>query len=133
ALKRTKLKEGFIVRYADDFKIFARTSQDAYKWYHAVKQYLKERLKLDVSPEKSMVINLRKKSSNFLGFKFKAVPKGKKHVAHSFISDKKKDQIKKRINKLITEKLSYLLLQKRSHNGIALSLAYITISNSHHM
>ncbi|MBE0339780.1 group II intron reverse transcriptase/maturase [Paenibacillus sp. 23TSA30-6] len=123
ALKKTKLKEGFIVRYADDFKIFSRTPQDAYKWYHAVKQYLKERLKLDISPEKSMVINLRKKSSNFLGFKIKAVPKGKKHVAHSFVSDKKKDQIKKRINKLITEiKLSPIPKTISNWNSFVLGL-----------
>ena len=71
--KTSKLKEGFIVRYADDFKILCRDWKTAQKWYNAVKLYLKERLKLDVSPEKSKVINLRKNESEFLGFVIKAV------------------------------------------------------------
>ncbi len=33
ALKTTNLKEGYIVRYADDFKIFARDWKTAQKWY----------------------------------------------------------------------------------------------------
>ncbi|WP_257352403.1 reverse transcriptase domain-containing protein, partial [Pseudalkalibacillus decolorationis] len=53
AKKRTNLKEGYLVRYADDFKILCRDGKTAQKWYHAVRLYLKERLKLDISPEKS--------------------------------------------------------------------------------
>ena len=63
ALKKSDLKECYIVRYADDFKIFCRTYEDAQKMYIAVKQWLKERLKLEISPEKSKVLNLRKNYS----------------------------------------------------------------------
>ena len=41
ALRKSQLKEMYIVRYADDFKIFCRTRQDAVKVFHAVKQMLK--------------------------------------------------------------------------------------------
>lgn len=58
AKKRTNLKEGYLVRYADDFKILCREWKTAQKWYYAVRQYLKERLKLDISPERSKIINL---------------------------------------------------------------------------
>ncbi|WP_254633325.1 reverse transcriptase domain-containing protein, partial [Deinococcus sp. GbtcB9] len=34
ALRSTNLKEGFIVRYADDFKILCRDWKSAQKWYH---------------------------------------------------------------------------------------------------
>ena len=67
-LKESRLKEMYIVRYADDFKIFCRKRSDADKIFTAVKNWLKERLKLDISEEKSRVVNLKKKSSEFLGF-----------------------------------------------------------------
>lgn len=92
--KFSNLKEGYIVRYADDFKILCRTRQTAERWFHAVKLYLKDRLKLDISPEKSQVINLRKRKSEFLGFSIKAERKGKKCVAFTRPSKKKMEQYK---------------------------------------
>jgi group II intron reverse transcriptase/maturase len=89
----SKMKEGFIVRYADDFRIMARDCTTAYKWFHAVRKFLKDRLKLDISPEKSQVINLRKKSSEFLSYKFKTAKKGHKIVAFTYVSDKKTKQM----------------------------------------
>lgn len=74
-LRKSTLKEMYIVRYADDFKIFCRNHEAAVKIFHAVKMWLAERLKLEISEEKSKVINLRKSYSDFLGFKIKAVPK----------------------------------------------------------
>lgn len=101
ALKKTNLKEGYIVRYADDFKILCRDSDTAYKWYHSIRLYLKARLKLDISLEKSKVINLRKKQSEFLGFTIKAVPKKNKRVANTGIVAKKKLQLKEKYRELI--------------------------------
>lgn len=92
-LKQTNLKEIYIVRYADDFKILTNNYISAQKTFIAVTKWLKKRLKLDISAEKSMVINLRKNYSNFLGFKLKAVKKKKKHVVKSMISDKAKAKI----------------------------------------
>ncbi|HSO57453.1 MAG TPA: group II intron reverse transcriptase/maturase [Paenisporosarcina sp.] len=94
AKKRTHLKEGYIVRYADDFKIICRDWKTAEKWYHAVKLFLKERLKLDISPEKSKIINLRKNESSFLGFTIRANRKRKKRVAHTFVKAEKMQKIK---------------------------------------
>lgn len=101
AKRRTTLKEGFIVRYADDFKILCRDWKTAQKWYHAVRQYLKERLKLDISPEKSQIVNLRKRESEFLGFTIRANKKGKKRVAHTGIKANKKAKIKAEAKKRI--------------------------------
>ena len=39
ALRRSKLKEMYIVRYADDFKIFCRSRQDAEKAFEATRLY----------------------------------------------------------------------------------------------
>ena len=74
--KGSSLKECYIVRYADDFKIFCRKRNDAEKLFVAVKDWLKERLGLDISPEKSKIVNLKKQYSDFLGFKLRAVRKG---------------------------------------------------------
>ncbi|PAV29156.1 group II intron reverse transcriptase/maturase [Virgibacillus profundi] len=94
AKKRTNLKEGYLVRYADDFKILCRDGKTAQKWYHAVRLYLKERLKLDISPEKSQIVNLRKRESEFLGFTIKANVKRKKRVAHTGIKRRKQEKLK---------------------------------------
>lgn len=67
----SNLKEMRIVRYADDFKIFCRDIRTAEKVYEATKQWLKERLCLDISPEKSGITNLRKEWTDFLGYEFK--------------------------------------------------------------
>ncbi len=88
ALRKTKLKEMYIVRYADDFKIFCRKRNDADKVFIAVKQWLQDRLKLQISEEKSRVINLKKHYSEYLGFKLKAVKKGSKYVVRSHMRDK---------------------------------------------
>ena len=48
ALRNSTLKECFIVRYADDFKIFCRKHKDAVVMFEATKQWLKTRLGLDI-------------------------------------------------------------------------------------
>ena len=81
----SKLKECYIIRYADDFKIMCRTRDVAERTFIAVKAWLKERIHLEISPNKSQITNLRKKASEFLGFSIKAVVKGKKRIARSNI------------------------------------------------
>ncbi|WP_420915689.1 group II intron reverse transcriptase/maturase [Enterococcus raffinosus] len=103
ALRDTNLKQGYIVRYADDFKIMTNDYPTALKWFHAVKLYLKDRLKLDISNEKSKIVNLRKCKSEFLGFAICVKQKGKKWVCNSRISNKKKDQIKEEIKQRIKD------------------------------
>lgn len=103
ALKKTKLKRGFLVRYADDFKILTTDVKTAYKWYHAVKMYLKDRLDLDISPEKSKVINLRKQGTEFLGYRIRAVRSKGNFVTRSDIRDKSIKRIKERGKEIILE------------------------------
>lgn len=95
ALKKSNLKEMRIVRYADDFKIFCRTKEDAEKTYYAVKDWLWKRLKLEVSDEKSKVTNLRKRDSEFLGFRIKLRRKSNLWVITSNVCDKAIHRISK--------------------------------------
>ncbi len=101
ALRKTNLKEMFIVRYADDFKIFCRDYDTAVKAFEATKQWLKERLGLDISPEKSKITNLKKNYTEFLGIRLKVVPKGKKYVVKSYMSYKAKDKVIKQFRSSI--------------------------------
>ncbi len=99
AMKKSKLKEIFIVRYADDFKILCRKKDDANKIFEAVKQWLKERLSLEISEEKSQVIDIRKTHSDFLGIKLKAYKKDKKWIIQSHMTDKAAKQAQEKIRK----------------------------------
>lgn len=107
ALRESNLKECYIVRYADDFKIFCRKRSDAVKMFEAVKLWLKERLGLEISPEKSKIVNLKKSYSEFLGFKITATTKGKdnkgkpKYVVKSILTDKAIRKIKKKASQTV--------------------------------
>jgi hypothetical protein len=86
----TNLKEMRIVRYADDFRIFCKTKEVAERMMIATTKWLKERLDLDISPEKTRIVDVRDKYMEFLGFKIKARwnYQKKKYVITSHISDK---------------------------------------------
>jgi len=112
----TNLKDGFIVRYADDFKIMCRTYDEAQRWYYATADFLKTRLKLDISPEKSKVVNMKKNSSTYLGFKIKVVPKGK--TRYGFIA--KTDMSDKAIRKAKTNLKAKIINIQRHTSYIAI-------------
>jgi group II intron reverse transcriptase/maturase len=110
ALKKSNLKECYIVRYADDLKVLCRTRSQAIRMNYAIKDFLKTRLHLETSDEKSKVINLKKNSSEFLGFSFRAIRKGKTrmgYVAQSSMTKKAKS------NALIKIKDSIKAIQKK--------------------
>ena len=86
-----------MVRYADDAKIFCRDYQTAQKMYHATVQWLKERLGLEISKEKSKITNVRKNRTEFLGFSLKVKLKKKKYICQSNMTPK---AVQKKIKKL---------------------------------
>lgn len=121
----TKLKECYLVRYADDFKIFCKKHSDAVKLFEATKQWLWERLGLEISPEKSKIVNVKRHFSEFLGFKLKVREKGKKpdgskrYVIEAHVRDKALKKIRARSKEIIGQirrtydpKMEYRLIQK---------------------
>lgn len=121
----TNLKECYIVRYADDFKIFCKKRPEAEKMFEATKKWLMDRLNLQVSPEKSKIVNLKRHYSEFLGFKMKVRIKGKckngkpKYVIKTCVKDKALIKIKKKTKDLIgklrqtyDKHVEYKLIQK---------------------
>lgn len=120
--EQTNLKECYGLRYADDFRIFCRSRQDTEKLFIATQKWLKERLGLDISPEKSKIVNLKKQYSEFLGFKMKVKPNGKrngkvKYTVVSHVSDKRKEKIKKRATDMV-EKIKFPADENEEHKYI---------------
>lgn len=119
----SNLKEMYIVRYADDFKIFTRTYEQAVKIFHATKKFLKQRLGLDISESKSKITNLKKNKTEFLGFTLKAIRKRKKYIAKTDISITNRNRIvtkAKELLKAIQKKPSSKNLQK--YNAYIISI-----------
>jgi len=103
AMRKTRLKEMYIVRYADDFRIFCKSADAAHRTMAAVSQWLKERLRLDTSPEKTRVVNLETQYSEFLGIKMKLRRKKDKKVVQSRVGDKAVRHIKTKAKEKIKE------------------------------
>lgn len=109
--KKSNLKEMFIVRYADDFRIFCRTKDSAERTKCAVTLWLKERLKLEISEKKTRIVNVRNHYSDFLGFKMKVHRKGNKLVVISHIADKnlehKREKLKEQAKRIVHPRKIY--------------------------
>ena len=114
ALRRSNLKEMHSVRYADDFKIFCSSHTDAVKAYHATAKWLKDRLGLDISPEKSRIVNLKRQYSEFLGFKLKVQKRSNKYVVKSHMCDK----AYKKVQKKLTEEVKKLEIPYRLNSMV---------------
>lgn len=129
--KGSALKECYIVRYADDFKIFCRKRSDAVKLFAATKDWLKQRLGLDISPEKSKIVNLKKKYSEFLGFRLKAVRKGAKsngkvrYAVESHMSDKAIQKVNRQTRELV-KRIQYPANVNEEYKAISTYNAYVS-------
>lgn len=134
ALRNTELKEVYIVRYADDFKLLCKDYQTANKMFHAVRGWLKDRLGLEISEEKSSITNLRKRNTEFLGFKIALKEKKRKLVVTSRICDKAKKKaiedikqkikdIQKRPNALTVGRYNSTILGLHNYYKIATNVS----------
>lgn len=128
ARKYTNLKCGYIVRYADDFKIMCRTYEEAQRFYHATVDFLQSRLGLEINPDKSKVVNLKKNASDFLGFKIKVVQQGKAkfgYIAKTSMSDKAVTKTKR----LLKEKIKDIQKVPTSESVNKFNIALIGVQN----
>lgn len=81
------------VRYADDFLLFAKSEVDIKQAASITKDKLKE-LGLEISKEKTRVVNFKKDNFDFLGFTFHHWREGKKDKKPVFHVTPKKESIK---------------------------------------
>lgn len=128
----SNLKEIKIVRYADDFKILCRNHKDAEKIFHAVRKWLKDRLDLDISPEKSKITNLRKRKSEFLGFEFGLTQNKNKLTIQSKMTEKAKKKcianLKRRV-KFLKSRANFYNVQKYNSTVLGMQNYYKIATN----
>lgn len=99
ALRKTNLTPGFLIRYADDFVILTDTRAHAESWKMRLEEFLKNRMKLTLSTEKTLITNVGKKYIKFPGYKLKPVPgKGQKGYVTRTLPDD--DRLKRKVNEI---------------------------------
>jgi len=77
--RRSELMPGYLVRYADDFVIITDTREHARSWKERIADFLRTEMKLTLSPEKTLITDVRKQHVHFLGYEYKVIKgKGKK-------------------------------------------------------
>lgn len=99
--RKTKMKEFFFTRYADDFIIFTNTKENANKLKFATIDWIEKRLNLNVNIDKTKVVNLKKSSIEFLGIQMKVIKKSNKYVVKSRIPKNKQKNIHNKLKKQI--------------------------------
>ena len=87
------------VRYADDVKILCPSYLIARNMMDKITKWLNERLKLEVSEEKTKIINLKRNYSYFLGFKIKLKKHKNKYKIVSHMTEKSIVNVKTKIKK----------------------------------
>ena len=117
-MRKTRLKECHLVRYADDFKIFCKSYKDAIRFKYATEQWLEERLKLETSTEKTKICNLKTNYSDFLGIKFKLRRKGRKWVIKSHMTDKAIKSQKEKLGQAMSDVCKAHNLKIGQHNDV---------------
>jgi len=98
-LRRTALIPGFLVRYADDFIIITDTRAHAEDWKKRLQIFLHSKMKLTLSPEKTLITDIRKKYIKFLGYEYKVVP-GKARKGYIPRTIPERDRLKRKTDKI---------------------------------
>lgn len=98
--KRSNLKPAYLVRYADDWVLITNTKSNAEKWKKRIEKFLDSKLKLKLSPEKTLITNVREKEIHFLGFSYKQVPSGNARNGYISRTRPNKERLKSKVNEL---------------------------------
>ncbi len=67
-LVKHKLKAKYYIRYVDDFVILHTSKEQLINWKKEIENFLNQKLKLELHPDKSKIINLSK-GIDFVGFR----------------------------------------------------------------
>ena len=90
--KELELRGLHLVRYADDFLVFTRTSEAAHRVFRSIEHYLTHKLKLVINQQKSRVCKTA--GLDFLGFAFEG------YGGQIRVSPKNEQKFKDRIREL---------------------------------
>ena len=115
--KRSNLKPMYLIRYADDWIILTNSKSNAEKIKYQMKGYLKDKLALELSEEKTKITNMGKKAVDFLGFK---IGLRKSNIGvQGYVNYSKPDikRLERKLDNLVKE-IRYLKVQKTKEEGI---------------
>jgi len=96
---------GNLIRYADDFVVICKTKGTAVKARSVIEHFLK-RLKLDLHPDKTKIVEMSKEGFDFLGFHFyklKSIKSGKL-LPYCWPSQKAMKSVRRVINQITRRK-----------------------------
>ena len=108
-MKKSGLTPGYLIRYADDFGILTDTRAHAEEWKCRLEKFLREKMKLTLSQEKTLITDVRKKRIKFLGYEFKLVP-GKAKRGYITRTRPDRERLKRKIDETVRE------IKKIPHN-----------------
>ena len=100
ALRKVNLKPAYLVRYADDWVLITDTKSHAEKWKKRIEKFLDTDLKLKLSPEKTLITDVREKEIHFLGFSYKQVPSENARKGYITRTRPDKERLKSKVNEL---------------------------------
>ena len=100
ALRKTELTPGYLVRYADDFVIITDTHAHAMEWKARLQTFLREKMKLTLSAEKTLITDVRKKYIKFLGYEFKNV-RGKARKGYIVRTIPDRNRLKRKVDEIV--------------------------------
>jgi len=102
ALKKSHLMPAYLIRYADDWVLITDTKEHAERWKGLITKYLSEKLHLQLSQEKTVITDIRKKPIHFLGFEYKVV-KGNSRTGYVTKTQPDAERLKEKVRELRKE------------------------------
>ncbi|WP_419879394.1 group II intron reverse transcriptase/maturase [Brevibacillus centrosporus] len=129
-LHNTNLKPAYLVRYADDWVLITNSKTNAEKWKWRIQRFLKERLCLELSEEKTLITNVRAKAIKFVGFEFSVRP-GKSRQGFIPMTRPNREKLKTKVSEIRKELHALQKLRRfRRGKGLEQLVHGINIVNS---
>ncbi|MCF7872386.1 helix-turn-helix domain-containing protein [Candidatus Woesearchaeota archaeon] len=117
-----KLKAKHYIRYVDDFVILSKNKQELRNFEQKIKTFLTQKLKLELHPEKTKIIDL-KHGINFLGFKI--------FYHYKTLQRKNKNKFKTKLRKTKKEYNSEKIEREKAIEIFEGHLAYASNANTY--
>lgn len=99
----SNLKPAYLVRYADDWILLTDTKRNAEKWKSRIADYLKSNLKLELSREKTLITNIKRKPIHFLGFTYKVVREGTKMRGYKPVTKPQRERLDRKMQEVLKD------------------------------
>lgn len=100
--QKSALRPAYLIRYADDFVLITDSRENAQWWKDSIKTFLEHDMRLNLSEEKTLITDVRRKHIHFLGYEYKVVPgKAKKGYIPRTLPDRKR--LKRKVDEISME------------------------------